>query len=288
MFIYPRWQVSPAVWWQYLFPVAALLLVAGILDAGDAAGAGRWPRCCSSSARCSPRWDSLTCIRSAIPSWPIITSTWPASGIIAGASAVLALWLNRWRWWTRPPGRLLCLTLLAILSVLTWRQCRMYRDVETLWRTTLARNPACFVAYSNLGNALLQQGQVDEAIRMCEKALELEPRSAEAHNNLANALLKKGQVDEALRQYQKALEIRPDLAVAHCNIGYILLQRGPVGRGDSPIPKSGGTPARVRQSPRQPRQRSAAKGAAGRSAGALPQSPRNPARRCRGPQQSGE
>ncbi len=29
VFIYPRWQVSQAVWWQYLFPAAALLLLAG-------------------------------------------------------------------------------------------------------------------------------------------------------------------------------------------------------------------------------------------------------------------
>ncbi len=51
----------------------------------------------------------------------------------------------------------------------------MYRDVETLWRATLAGNPACFVACSNLGNLLLQKGQVDEAIRMCEKALAIAP-----------------------------------------------------------------------------------------------------------------
>ena len=30
IFIYPRWQVSQAVWWQYLFPAAALLLLAGL------------------------------------------------------------------------------------------------------------------------------------------------------------------------------------------------------------------------------------------------------------------
>ena len=30
MFIYPRWHVSQAVWWQYLFPLAALLFVAGL------------------------------------------------------------------------------------------------------------------------------------------------------------------------------------------------------------------------------------------------------------------
>src|SRR5208337_3446809 len=30
LFVYPRWQISAAVWWQYLFPASALLLVAGL------------------------------------------------------------------------------------------------------------------------------------------------------------------------------------------------------------------------------------------------------------------
>jgi hypothetical protein len=29
-FIYPRWHVSQSVWWQYLFPAAAILLVVAL------------------------------------------------------------------------------------------------------------------------------------------------------------------------------------------------------------------------------------------------------------------
>jgi tetratricopeptide (TPR) repeat protein len=227
VFIYPRWNVSQAVWWQYLFPAAALLLVAGLW-----ALRRRWR---------GPLAALLFFAGTLFPALGFINvypfrysfvadhyQYLPGVAIITVASAGVALLLDRWRLWSRPVGNVLCVALLAVLAGLTWRQCGMYRDVETLWRTTIARNPDCFVAYSNLGNALLQKGQVDESLQMCEKALELQPGYAEPHNNLANALIQKGRVDDALLHYQKALEIRPDLAVVHCNIGNILLQRGHV------------------------------------------------------------
>jgi len=30
LFMYPRWQINPAIWWQYLFPLALLVLL-GVL-----------------------------------------------------------------------------------------------------------------------------------------------------------------------------------------------------------------------------------------------------------------
>ena len=44
-----------------------------------------------------------------------------------------------------------------------------------------------------------------------QKALEINPNYAEAHNNLGNALFQKGQVDEAMAQYPKGLENQPQL-----------------------------------------------------------------------------
>ena len=42
---------------------------------------------------------------------------------------------------------------------------------------------------------------MDEAIRQYQEAIRLKPDYAEAHNNLGNALAEKGQMDEAIRQY---------------------------------------------------------------------------------------
>jgi tetratricopeptide (TPR) repeat protein len=83
-----------------------------------------------------------------------------------------------------------------------------------------------------LGNSLLNQGRVDEAVEHFQKALALEPESATSHGGLGNALFQKGHMDEAIIQYQKALEIKPDFAEAHNNFAYSLLQ---IGRVDEAI-----------------------------------------------------
>jgi tetratricopeptide (TPR) repeat protein len=118
--------------------------------------------------------------------------------------------------------------LLLALGALTWKQCGMYANVETLWQTTLRRNPNCWLALNNLGNIFYRQGRTDEAISYYQKALELKPDYAKAHDNLGNALQQKGKVDEAIAHYQKALQIKPDYAEAHMNLGSAFLQLGRV------------------------------------------------------------
>jgi tetratricopeptide (TPR) repeat protein len=120
----------------------------------------------------------------------------------------------------------LCAGLLLVLGMTSWQRVWVYQSEETLWTDTLAKNPNCWGAYNGLGYALLQKGQVDEAIVQLQKALEINPNYAEAHNNLGNALVQKGLVDEAIGQYQKALEINPNYAEAHINLGNVLLQKG--------------------------------------------------------------
>ena len=123
-------------------------------------------------------------------------------------------------------GPALCGTLLAVLGVLTWRQSQAYKDSETLWRTTNARNPNSCLAQYNLGCVLLPAGQREQAMAHFQTALQLDPAFADAHNNLGNLLLQQGKVDEAIAHFQKALELRPLFADARSNLGGALLQQG--------------------------------------------------------------
>lgn len=120
----------------------------------------------------------------------------------------------------------LCGVLLLTLGTLTWRQCAMYADYETLMRATIQRNPDSSMAHNNLANILLQKEQLDEAIIHFQKALEIDPDIAEPHNNLGNALLQKGQLDEALIQFQKSVDLFPDFAGSQYNLGLALFQKG--------------------------------------------------------------
>jgi len=148
----------------------------------------------------------------------------------------------------------------ATLGVLTWRQSAMYGNIETLWRITLARNPECWMAHTNLGIVLLQKGQlddgiaqyraalqmqpdswdaeynlgtalvgkgeVDEAILHCERAVAMQPNDPDGQVSLGDALLQKKRIDEAIVHYQSALAIRPDYFLAHYGLGRAFLEKG--------------------------------------------------------------
>jgi tetratricopeptide (TPR) repeat protein len=116
--------------------------------------------------------------------------------------------------------------LVACLALLTWRQCRIYSDAQTLWRDTLAHDPASFLAANNLGEQLLRRGAVDEAIGLFETALRANPGSTEALNNLGNVQLKKGQLDSAVALYHQALQTNPNSPDPHFNLGNALVEQG--------------------------------------------------------------
>jgi protein O-mannosyl-transferase len=152
------------------------------------------------------------------------------------------------------------LLIVASLGTLTWQQATTYTNIETLWRTTLAKNPECWMAHTNiglvlfqkgqiddaighyrsalqmqpdwwdaeynLGTALSAKGQVDEAILHCEKAVSMRPTDPDAQVSLANLLFQKGRIDEAIAHYQKAITVRPDDFLARYGLGHALLEKG--------------------------------------------------------------
>jgi len=50
-----------------------------------------------------------------------------------------------------------------VLAVLTSAQAGIYRNLEVLWRDTLAYNPTCWMAHDDLGLYLTGVKQFDEA-----------------------------------------------------------------------------------------------------------------------------
>jgi len=164
------------------------------------------------------------------------------------------------KWWV--PASL-CAGLLVLLGTLSWQRTWVFRNEETLWTDTLAKNPDCWLACNNLGVAYFQMGRADEAIAQYEKALQIkpgyaeadknlgvayfqtgrvdqaiefyqaalkiDPRDAEAYNKRAMAFAQKGQPDKAIADCQKALELRPGYVEAYNNLGIVLFQTGQTG-----------------------------------------------------------
>ncbi len=121
--------------------------------------------------------------------------------------------------------RIIPAALLLTLAALTWRQSRIYENLETLWTTTIARNPDSYMGHNNLGAIYLGQGKTDAAIARFQRALEILPDHPNAHGNLANAFLHQGRLDDALTHFRRAAELEPDVAKAHSDLAFGLLQK---------------------------------------------------------------
>src|SRR5262245_22355786 len=118
------------------------------------------------------------------------------------------------------------LLVVASLGTLTWRQAATYSDIETLWRTTLARNPQCWMAHTNIGLVLFQKGRIDEAVAHYRSALQIQPEWWDAEYNLGTALSAKGEVDEAILHSEKAVAMRPTDPDAQVSLANLLFQKG--------------------------------------------------------------
>ena len=90
----------------------------------------------------------------------------------------------------------------------------------------IAINPDYAEAHSNMGVVLKELGQLDEAVISYNKAIAINSDSAKALNNLGNALSAQGKFDEAVASYDKALIVKPDYFEAYSNLGAAYVKLG--------------------------------------------------------------
>jgi len=114
---------------------------------------------------------------------------------------------------------------LALLGFLSWNQCSMYKDAQTLYTNTIDRNPSCWMAHNNLGAILLGQGKINEATQQFEEALKIRPRYPDAQSNMCSVLIRLGRIEEALTHGYEAVKLRAsaenenNLAIALADVG---------------------------------------------------------------------
>jgi tetratricopeptide (TPR) repeat protein len=120
------------------------------------------------------------------------------------------------------PQHLFCWQILAAVYHVTGRK----HDALAANRKLVAIAPYDAEAQSNLGNTLLELGNLKEAEESFRKSIALNGRLAEVHNNLAVTLLELGRPDEAENEYRTAISLNPDYAEAHSNLGNLLKELG--------------------------------------------------------------
>ncbi len=227
-FSYPRWNIRANNPLAYGWLAAGLLAAGAILFARRRAGRSLETAGLFFVAMLSPMlgFIMLYTFRFSFVAdhYQYVACIGPLTLAAAGITLAFAHW-GRERAWLEIPT---CGALLLVLAVLTWRQSSTYKDGETLWQTTLARNPDSLLAHNDLGDLLHRRGKFDEAMVQFQKALEIDPNAAQVHNNLGAALLDEGRVDEAIPHLQKALEVMPEMPSINFDLGNAYLRKGQV------------------------------------------------------------
>jgi protein O-mannosyl-transferase len=217
-FIYPRWQIDPRIWWQWLFPAAAIALVMILWSLRNRIGRGPLVAVLFFAGTLFPALGFANVYPMRFSFVADHFQYLASAGLIVLAAAGLTRIFR--------PAPFAALLVPLLLAVLTWEQSAIYADQKTLWLDTLSKNPAGWMAHNNLGTVLESEGRIDEALSRYEEAVRLKPDHAEAHNNLGNTFYKKGRTDAAIHEYREAIRLKPDYAIAYSNLGTALGANG--------------------------------------------------------------
>lgn len=126
---------------------------------------------------------------------------------------------------TLPPAAWLA-PLIVLYAAFTWTRVPDWRDDASLMRSVLKQSPDAALAHFILGNALFGQGQVAEAGRQYEMALQSRPGYPEAEFNLGVLEERSGRLEKAEARYRAALAQAPDFRPARLALARLLKATG--------------------------------------------------------------
>jgi len=100
----------------------------------------------------------------------------------------------------------------------------------------ISLDPQFAIAYARLGYAKVMsvvyfdadptQELLDDALRLAQRATQLDDMDAVAHFSLGRAHLIRGEYDESVAEFEIAIDLNPCLAHTHCGLGDTLAYRG--------------------------------------------------------------
>ena len=183
----------PYLPWGWLWFLGTLLPVIGIVQVGVQSHADRYTY---------------------IPSVGIlVAATWLAGSLVGAA---------RWR---RALAALAAAAAILLLGVAARGQVSTWRTSESLWRHALAVTKGNWQAWTGLGDALSEDGKVEESAEAHRRSLRIRPQNPLAWNGLGVSAGQMGKVDEAIGHFREARRLDPTLEGLDANLARVLSQR---------------------------------------------------------------
>ena len=109
---------------------------------------------------------------------------------------------------------------------ITLRSAQRHDEARRVCQQALEIEPENAAVWSQLATAWFDLGNKREAEACYRQVLRLAPEVAGAHRDLAVVLRAQGQLDEAIACCRRAVEPQPGLAAAHNTLGFCLYEQG--------------------------------------------------------------
>lgn len=238
-FIYPRWSLDATVAWHWLFPAAVVLFLAGLWLLRRRIGIAPLVGFLCYGALLFPALGFFNVYAQKF-SWVADHWQYLACGAVFGLVAGFMARVLKLRSVEGPIGNgwnvqawVAAAALAAGLGFLSFRQCGSYRDEETLWRATLARNPDAAIAHLSLG-AILQAGGDMEAARLeYERDLELDSIDHAGLSALGQYWMRAGDLNRARPYLQQLADLYPTSFETHFSLSMLALNEGDYARAEA-------------------------------------------------------
>jgi protein O-mannosyl-transferase len=224
-FIYPRWAIDPGLWWQYLFPLAAIAVVCALFLLRRRLGRGPVTAVLLFAGTLFPALGFFNIYPMRYSFVANHFQYLACIGLIALAVGALARRIEEANL-QRSASIMAVMPMLAVLAALSWWNTLAYVDMEGLWRDTLEKNPQAWMAHHNLGIELDRQGRHADARKHFQAAVDLKPSHFRAHHKLGRSLAREGKLDEAIAHFQWAVRLAPGEKQFRSSLGEAYLRRG--------------------------------------------------------------
>jgi tetratricopeptide (TPR) repeat protein len=142
-----------------------------------------------------------------------------------GGAELVARWRPRGRSLAPAAGAAASVAL-VLCAMTAQRAVQPWRGSIPLYENALFVNPRNNVIRLNLGNVLVERGDVKKGMAQFRTALKVNPNYVNAHHNLGLALAGQRRYNEAVAHYTEIIRIRPDHAIAHNSLGKTLRAQG--------------------------------------------------------------
>ena len=219
IFIYPRWIIDDSIWWQYIYPLAFLLLIFILWYLRKHINRGPLIAILFFAGSLFPVLGFFDVV---FISYSFVADHFQYIACI-GIIVIFASGVDKLIGEKRSPTVFILLTgLLVVLGNLTWNQSHIYKNVFSLWSDTTKKNPGAWMAHYNLGVEYTNSGNTSLAVRSYKLAIKYKPDHYKAHFNLGNSYRVLGRPDESIESYYNALAVNPEHVKSWINLGIIL------------------------------------------------------------------